>query len=89
MNGAASRVRFYVQKPHVDGLAVLDRDRSALVISSFGDTCEEAERALKTVATALNAATCPRRSMYATDAFKGVHDSLNWRVIEYLALEDS
>lgn len=78
-------MRFYVQDPHVHGLAVLDRRESVLVISSFGDTGNEARAALETVALALNAATDPDYQGPKTDAFKNVYPPLNWRVIQYLS----
>ena len=79
--------RFFVQNPHFEGLAVLDRKTGSLVISSFGDTGELAEEALKAVAAALNAAT---NGTYPnpTDEYKRLSieaPSLQWRVIDYLA----
>ena len=82
-----SEPRFYVQEPHVDGLAVLDREKSTMIISSFGDRDHNAWVALTAVADALNAAT-DRTYPYATNEFKRVQweaPELVWRVIEYLS----
>jgi hypothetical protein len=78
-------MRFYVQDPHIDGLAVLDRQDSSMVISSFGDASQVALEALQTVAKALNAATDPTSQGSRTDAFKRVYSDLNRRVIEKLS----
>lgn len=61
--------RFYVQEPHSDGLAVIDRELGTMVISSFGDTAYPAKMSLDAVAAALNAATDPSYP-YATNEFK-------------------
>lgn len=76
--------RFYVQKPHVDGLAVIDGEKHALVISSFGDTSDRALDQLERFAAGLNAAlsTDWRR----TDHFKAIPAPLMWRAVEWLAI---
>lgn len=82
-----SQPRFYVQEPHIDGLAVIDRELSTLVVSSFGDTGYHAKVALDAVAACLNAAT-DRTYPYASNEFKRLqHEApdLVWRVIEHLA----
>lgn len=82
-------MRFYVQDPHVDGLAVIDRERSTMIISSFGDVQNDARAGLWSVARALNAATDPNYTdaMGRADIFRAVHPNLQWRVIKYLAEE--
>jgi hypothetical protein len=80
-------MRFYVQDPHIDGLAVIDRETGSMIISSFGDTGEWARSTLQILANSLNAAVDPDYDRPRTDAFKDVcHTPLAWRCIEHLSL---
>lgn len=86
-NVIAGKPRFYLQEPHIDGLAVLDRYTSSLVISSFGDTSDQARGPLEAVAACLNAAT-DETYPAATNEFKRLERDapmLVWRVVEWLA----
>lgn len=78
--------RFYVQNPHIDGLAVIDRNKHALVVTSFGDTSDFALDHLERFAAGLNAATSPQYSLYETDAYKAIPDVLMWRAVEWLSI---
>lgn len=88
--------RFYVRDDLLDGLALIDRERDTLVVTSYGDRAQPAREALQTAADCLNAATDPdwgRRERAPgrarTDMFKAVTNivggALAWRVIEYLS----
>lgn len=77
--------RFYVQDPHIDGLAVIDCEQHSMVISSFGDREDRARTMLQALADCLNAATDPDYEGARTDAYKACPDVLKWRAIEHLA----